>query len=215
VLSARSPDARVPRVAVLFPQSSDPARGRLVKFAADLHQVRVAAGQPPYRQMAVQVHYAASAPATVSAWQQVFKDANASCARKGVPIRSHPHALRHSFAVITLEQLWRGHLAALAEMNLDQRETYQMVFGDRLNWVRVRLGHPGARAEPGRGGAAWCAPTGDARRVPAGPTMRRTSRASRSPRSARPGGRRRPRRKQPRRRSRPERNTRLADWPAL
>ena len=46
-----------------------------------------------------------------------------------------------SVAVITLEQLWRGHLAALGEMNLDQRETYQMVFGDPLNWVRMRLGH--------------------------------------------------------------------------
>jgi len=80
-------------------------------------------------------------PATVSAWQQVFKDANTRCARHAVRIRCHPHALRHSFAVITLEQLWRGHLATLGEMNLDQRETYQMVFGDPLNWVRMRLGH--------------------------------------------------------------------------
>ena len=73
--------------------------------------------------------------------QQVFKDANIRCARHGIRVRCHPHALRHSFAVITLEQLWRGHLAALGEMNLDQRETYQMVFGDPLNWVRMRLGH--------------------------------------------------------------------------
>jgi site-specific recombinase XerD len=80
-------------------------------------------------------------PATVSAWQQVFKDANIRCARHGIRVRCHPHALRHSFAVITLEQLWRGHLAALGEMNLDQRESYQMVFGDPLNWVRMRLGH--------------------------------------------------------------------------
>ncbi|WP_327341263.1 tyrosine-type recombinase/integrase [Streptomyces europaeiscabiei] len=80
-------------------------------------------------------------PATVSSWQQVFEDANGRCERQGVPIRCHPHALRHSFAVITLEQLWRGHLAELGTMNLDQRETYQMVFGDPLNWVRMRLGH--------------------------------------------------------------------------
>jgi integrase len=80
-------------------------------------------------------------PASVSGWQQVFKDANIRCARHGIRVRCHPHALRHSFAVITLEQLWRGHLAALGEMNLDQRETYQMVFGDPLNWVRMRLGH--------------------------------------------------------------------------
>ncbi len=36
-------------------------------------------------------------PATVSAWQQVFKDAKTRCARHAVRIRCHPHALRHSF----------------------------------------------------------------------------------------------------------------------
>jgi hypothetical protein len=76
-----------------------------------------------------------------SGWQQAFKDANERCARHGVRIRCHPHMLRHSFAVITLEQLWRGHIQELAAMVPAQRQTYQMVFGDPLNWVRMRLGH--------------------------------------------------------------------------
>jgi site-specific recombinase XerD len=80
-------------------------------------------------------------PSAVSGWQQVFKNANRRCARVGVDIRCHPHMLRHSFAVITLEQLWRGHLRDLAEMTPTGRATYQMVFGDPLNWVRIRLGH--------------------------------------------------------------------------
>lgn len=49
--------------------------------------------------------------------------------------------LRHSFAVTTLEHLQRGHLAALGEMNPEQRRHYQMVFGDPLDRVRRRLGH--------------------------------------------------------------------------
>lgn len=76
-----------------------------------------------------------------SGWTEVFDNANARCARLGVGLTCHPHLLRHSFAVITLEQLWRGHIHELAEMNLAQRETYQMIFGDPLNWVRMRLGH--------------------------------------------------------------------------
>jgi site-specific recombinase XerD len=80
-------------------------------------------------------------PSMPSGWQQVFKDANGRCARLGVRIRCNPHLLRHSFAVITLEQLWRGHIQELAGMVPAQRQTYQMVFGDPLNWVRMRLGH--------------------------------------------------------------------------
>src|SRR6266536_2219975 len=76
-----------------------------------------------------------------SCWQGVFKAANRRCARLGLRLHCHPHALRHSFAVITLEQLWRGHIQELAAMTPAQRQTYQMVFGDPLNWVRMRLGH--------------------------------------------------------------------------
>lgn len=80
-------------------------------------------------------------PGKRSGWREVFDRANERCARLGVRISAHPHALRHSFAVITLEQLQRGHIVELAAMNPDQRLTYQMVFGDPLNWVRIRLGH--------------------------------------------------------------------------
>ncbi|QDO42893.1 site-specific integrase [Streptomyces sp. RLB3-17] len=80
-------------------------------------------------------------PSGRSCWQEVFKAANRRCTRHGQQLRSHPHALRHSFAVITLEQLWRGHIEDMAAMNPGQRMTHQMVFGDPLNWVRIRLGH--------------------------------------------------------------------------
>ncbi|WP_181797609.1 hypothetical protein [Streptomyces sp. WELS2] len=80
-------------------------------------------------------------PMSVSGWKQVFTDANARCAAAGVGVRTTPHGLRHSFAVITLELLWRGHVQALGEMNPEQRLTYQRVFGDPLNWVRIRMGH--------------------------------------------------------------------------
>jgi site-specific recombinase XerD len=80
-------------------------------------------------------------PSQPSGWQDVFKAANGRCARLGLRLRCHPHLLRHSFAVITLEQLWRGHIQELAAMTPVQRQTYQMVFGDPLNWVRMRLGH--------------------------------------------------------------------------
>jgi site-specific recombinase XerD len=80
-------------------------------------------------------------PSSPSGWQDVFKAANRRCARLGLRLRCHPHMLRHSFAVITLEQLWRGHIQELSAMTPVQRQTYQMVFGDPLNWVRMRLGH--------------------------------------------------------------------------
>jgi site-specific recombinase XerD len=80
-------------------------------------------------------------PSAPSGWREVFDNASDRCARLGLRVACHPHALRHSFAVITLEQLWRGHIQELAVMNPRQRQTYQMVFGDPLNWVRMRLGH--------------------------------------------------------------------------
>jgi site-specific recombinase XerD len=80
-------------------------------------------------------------PSDRSGWQDAFKAANRRCARLGLRLRCHPHMLRHSYAVILLEQLWRGHIQELAAMTPVQRQTYQMVFGDPLNWVRMRLGH--------------------------------------------------------------------------
>ncbi len=80
-------------------------------------------------------------PSRPSGWQQAFDNANERCRRLRVGWTCHAHMLRHSFAVITLEQLWRGHLRELGEMVPAQRMTYQMVYGDPLNWVRLRLGH--------------------------------------------------------------------------
>ena len=60
---------------------------------------------------------------------------------RGVDLRAHAHLLRHTFAVITLEQLQRGHIAALAELSPEQRGHYTRIFGDPLDWVRRRLGH--------------------------------------------------------------------------
>jgi site-specific recombinase XerD len=80
-------------------------------------------------------------PSKPSAWQEVFKTANRRCTRGGLKVSCHPHVLRHSFAVITLEQLMRGHIQELAVMTPQQRHTYQRIFGDPLNWVRMRLGH--------------------------------------------------------------------------
>ena len=80
-------------------------------------------------------------PLAVSTWKSIFSGANARCRARGVALSCHAHLLRHSFAVVTLEQLQRGHIAALAELNEAQRGHYTRIFGDPLDWVRRRLGH--------------------------------------------------------------------------
>jgi site-specific recombinase XerD len=80
-------------------------------------------------------------PLTVSTWKSMFAAANARCARAGLAVRAHAHLLRHTFAVVTLEQLQRGHIAALGDLDPAQRGHYTRVFGDPLDWVRRRLGH--------------------------------------------------------------------------
>ena len=80
-------------------------------------------------------------PLAPGAWQQAFDRANARTARQGLSIRVHPHLLRHSYAVITLEQLQRALLAALASNNPAYRAQYQRVFGDPVDTLRRRLGH--------------------------------------------------------------------------
>lgn len=78
---------------------------------------------------------------STSSWKDIFRQANNRCAKHSVGIRAHAHMLRHTFAVLTLEQLQRGHIAALAQLNPAQRGQYTRVFGDPLDWVRRRLGH--------------------------------------------------------------------------
>ncbi|WP_327321348.1 site-specific integrase [Streptomyces sp. NBC_01210] len=80
-------------------------------------------------------------PLSVSAWKEMFAASNRRCTAAGVRLACHAHMLRHTFAVVTLEQLQRGHLAALAEQHPRQREHYTRVAGDPLDWVRRRLGH--------------------------------------------------------------------------
>jgi site-specific recombinase XerD len=80
-------------------------------------------------------------PASRSLWREVFRAANARCQAAGLSVRCHPHALRHSFSVITLEQLQRGQVRALAGHTPRQRSTYERIFGDPVRWVQMLLGH--------------------------------------------------------------------------
>lgn len=80
-------------------------------------------------------------PMKPGAWQGVFQDANERCERRGVKLSCHPHMLRHSYAVITLELLQREQIRELADSTVAQRHSYEMIFGDPLDWVRRRLGH--------------------------------------------------------------------------
>ncbi|OEV19362.1 integrase [Streptomyces nanshensis] len=80
-------------------------------------------------------------PLALSTWKDMFTEANRRCEEQGLDLYAHAHLLRHTFAVITLEQLQRGHIAALGDMNPAQRLHYQRIFGDPLDWVRRRLGH--------------------------------------------------------------------------
>lgn len=80
-------------------------------------------------------------PIAVPTWKGLFREANARCEARGLVLHVSAHMLRHTFAVITLEQLQRGHIAALAELAPEQRNHYTRIFGDPLDWVRRRLGH--------------------------------------------------------------------------
>ena len=80
-------------------------------------------------------------PMMPGTWQSMFSTANDRCQRHMIPLSAHPHLLRHTYAVVTLEQLQREHIRELAVMNPAQRTTYDQVFGDPLDWVRRRLGH--------------------------------------------------------------------------
>jgi integrase len=80
-------------------------------------------------------------PGMPGTWQSMFADANDRCRHHEVDLRAHPHILRHTYAVVTLEQLQREHIRELGAMNPGQRTTYEQVFGDPLDWVRRRLGH--------------------------------------------------------------------------
>ena len=78
---------------------------------------------------------------TRSMWKAMFRDANRRCGTAGLAVSCHAHLLRHTFAVVTLGQLQRGHIASLVDLDPAQRGHYTRVFGDPLDWIRRRLGH--------------------------------------------------------------------------
>lgn len=80
-------------------------------------------------------------PVSVSTWKDMFTQANRRCTGHGVDLHGHAHMLRHTFAVLTLEQMQRGHIASLSKLTPEQRGYYTRIFGDPLDWVRQRLGH--------------------------------------------------------------------------
>jgi len=83
----------------------------------------------------------AGTPLAASTWKDIFRRANERCIRQGIELRAHPHMLRHTFAVVTLEQLQRGHIAAMTSQIAGQRTHYARIFGDPLDWLRRQLGH--------------------------------------------------------------------------
>jgi integrase len=70
----------------------------------------------------------------------VFSLASDRCANQGVPIRCHPHMLRHSFALrmlLTLIHVFDRRLG-LSEA---ERLEYRHLFGDPWVLVQTMLGH--------------------------------------------------------------------------
>lgn len=130
------------QLAVPFPSPTQ-SEGRAVKLGlltADERQrllVRGARGWEPAALWLTED----GVPMSTSTWKDIFRVANARCAHHDLPARAHAHMLRHTFAVLTLEQLQRGHIASLRELTSAQRNHYTRVFGDPLDWVRRRLGH--------------------------------------------------------------------------
>jgi site-specific recombinase XerD len=81
-------------------------------------------------------------PLDAGTWKAVFRQASRRCRQIGLrDHHCHPHVLRHSFAVVTLEQLQRTQIEVLSQLTPEQRRHHQMVWGDPLDWVRIRLGH--------------------------------------------------------------------------
>jgi hypothetical protein len=63
----------------------------------------------------------------VSTCKDPFREANLRCRAHGMDLSAHAHLLRHTFAVVTLEQLQRGHISTLAQLNSEQRGHYTRI----------------------------------------------------------------------------------------
>lgn len=82
----------------------------------------------------------AGMPMPCASWEMVFVAANKRCARLDVPIRCHPHMLRHSFALrmlVTLVHAFDRRLGLTSE----ERHDYRVLFGDPWVLVQTLLGH--------------------------------------------------------------------------
>jgi site-specific recombinase XerD len=83
-------------------------------------------------------------PLTPSAWQAVFRAANARCERFGLDVRAHPHALRHTFAVHMLGHLLRQTVRAMRREpgeTLMSERVKRLLIGDPLRRLQILLGH--------------------------------------------------------------------------
>ncbi|MFE2867866.1 tyrosine-type recombinase/integrase [Embleya sp. NPDC059259] len=83
-------------------------------------------------------------PLTRSAWQAVFRAANERCARFGLDVRAHPHALRHTFSVHMLGLLLRQTVRAMRRQpgeTLMSEQVKRVLIGDPLRRLQMLLGH--------------------------------------------------------------------------
>jgi integrase len=85
----------------------------------------------------------AGLPMLPSSWQTVFLVADRRCARQEVPIRCHPHMLRHSFALRMLVTLTHAFDRRLG-LTPEERREYRLLFGDPFVLVQTMLGHSSA-----------------------------------------------------------------------
>lgn len=73
-------------------------------------------------------------------WETVFSKASDRCERQGIPIRCHPHMLRHSFALRMLVTLTYAFDRRLGLSEAERLE-YRHLFGDPWVLVQTMLGH--------------------------------------------------------------------------
>lgn len=73
-------------------------------------------------------------------WEALFSKASERCEREGVPIRCHPHMLRHSFALRMLMTLTYAFDRRLGLSEAERLE-YRHLFGDPWVLVQTMLGH--------------------------------------------------------------------------
>lgn len=80
-------------------------------------------------------------PMGPASWKRVFQRSCDRAARQGMRLHVHPHMLRHTFAVMTLNRLQQGIVSDLAREGRSVEDDTLRLFGDPLNWLRMLLGH--------------------------------------------------------------------------